>query len=386
MKMLTVPALGVLSLALAGCIGKNDLYDHDHADHHSSSSVISTTSSTPLDFSSSFDSTTSSTPLASSSEAALSSEVAVSSIAPSSSSMAPSSSSIASSEMSSIASSSSVEMSSSSMSSAASSSIPAVNIEDLSFSAELKTDQSIETDSIANLGSALIGLIDKEAYEQFYLSLVAQGLDQAAINKAVSVLGPIGMAIGADFIKAFSGQALLTAPEGINLVSTVTPIGSRGNEYGYTVNQTIDDVAVALKLALRFPKNSPTLNALVGRNGYNVYLDDLEFVVNELSLTTSDVVITLDTTNKTLLTTGNLDAQIELTPDGAGITKVTLNGESLALNVKGTVVNGIIGVTANGSGTIGVLGANLDMVSGSSKIDVTQPNVQVDMQGLDTSN
>jgi hypothetical protein len=377
MKILTLPALGVLSLALAGCIGKNDPYDHDHADHHSSSSVITNASSSVVtNASSSVIITESSMALSSSSAATL----------PSSSSIAPSSSSIASSEMSSIASSSSVEMASSSISSAASSSIPAVNIEDLSFSAELKTDQSIETDSIANLGSALIGLIDKEAYEQFYLSLVAQGLDQAAINKAVSVLGPIGMAIGADFIKAFSGQALLTPPEGINLVSTVTPIGSRGNEYGYTVNQTIDDVAVVLKLALRFPKNSPTLNALVGRNGYNVYLDDLEFVVSELSLTTSDVVITLDTTNKTLLTTGNLDAQIELTPDGAGITKVTLNGESLALNVKGTVVNGIIGVTANGSGTIGVLNADLDMVSGSSKIDVTQPNVQVDMQGLDTSN
>ena len=276
---------------------------------------------------------------------------------------------------------------SSSLSSVASSSSAMVNIEELQFTETLNTDQTIKADSIANLVLALSGLIDQQAYTTFYLSLVAQGLDQEAVAKAVSVLGPIGNAIAADFINAISGQALLPAPEGINLVTRITPVGSRGVEYGYTVIQTINEVNVNLKMALRFETQVPTLSALIdGRTGYNVFLDGLKLVVNEMSLTTTDVILTLDTTTPTLVSSGLLDAQVELTPDGSGIVGVTFNGESLLLNLKGMVINGMIGVKANMGGTIAKLNATLDLESGASTINLTQPDVSIDMQGVDTSN
>lgn len=262
-----------------------------------------------------------------------------------------------------------------------------VNIEDLKFNAILNTDQSIQTDSIENLGSALIGLIDQEAFNTFYLSLIAQGLDEAAVAKAISVLGPIGNAIAADFIQAFSGQALLPAPAGINLVTSVTPIGSRGVEYSYTVNQTINDVNVSLNTALRFETSRPSLSALIGgRTGYNVFLDGLNLVINEMNLSTSEVTITLDTSSPIVASSGLLDAQVELTPDGSGIVGVTFNGDDIALNLGGTLINGIIGVEANAKGSIDKLNATLDLVSGSSTISVTQPDINIDMQGIDAGN
>lgn len=392
MKILSLPTIGVLSFALAGCIARDDHYDHDHSIHHQSDS--SSESSTAVSSSSAPVVTSSSEVIVSSS----SEVIASSSMAPMSSSSVMSSSSApvivmsSSSVMSSsVMSSSSVVSSSSaapvSSSSVASSSAPAVNIEDLTFSASLKEDKTITTDSVANLGTVLLGLIDKDAFDQFYLSLIAQGLDEAALKKAVSVLGPISTAIGADFIKAFSGQDLLPAPAGINLVSQVTPVGSRGVNYGYTVTQTIDDVAVVLKMSLRFERQVPTLSALIdGRTGYNVFLDGLNLVVNELTLTTSDVAIALNTANPVLASSDLLDAQVELTPDGTNIKGVTFNGEALMINISGRAVNGIIGVDATGGGSVGVVNATIDLATGSSSIKVTAPDVTVQMQGVDTQN
>ena len=377
MKILSIPTLGILSLTLAGCIGKEQPFDIDPAicDHHPGEygcpAADSSESSTPVAVSSS------STPVVVSSSSA---PVVVSS------SSAPVVVSSSSAPVVVISSSSTPLVSSSSAPAVSSSSAPAVNIEDLSFSAGLKEDKSIQTDSVENLGSALLELIDKQAFDDFYLSLVAQGLDKDAIAKAVSVLGPVGSAIAADFIKAFSGQDLLPAPEGINLLSSVTPVGSRGVEYSYAVNQTIDGVDVKLDLALRFETQAPTLSALIGRSGYNVYLDGLKLIVNEMVLNTSEVTITLDTTESLLASGGLLDAQVGLTEDGSDITTVAFNGETITLNLQGNVVNGIIGVTASGSGTIEGVNATLDLQNDSSSINVTQPDVEVNMQGVDTSN
>lgn len=367
MKILSLPTLGVLSFALAGCIGQNSNIDPAICDHH------------PGEYN---------CPEADSSESAAVSSSSESVVVSSSSEVTVSSSSESSSSETVVVSSSSSEaVVSSSSAAATSSSTPITPINELSFSAALTEDQSIQTDSVENLGSALLGLIDEDAYNQFYLSLVAQGLDQAAVAKAASVLGPVSAAIGADFIKAFSGQDLLPAPEGITLVSSVTPVGNRGVEYGYTVNQTINDVAVALDLALRFETQAPTLSALIdGRTGYNVFLDGLQLVVNELTLTTTEVTIALDTTSPLVASSNLLDAQVELTADGTDITAVTLNSEALELNLNGTVVNGIIGVSASGTGTAAAVNASLDLESGASAIDVTEPDVEVNMQGIDTEN
>lgn len=359
MKILNITSISLASIVFAGCIGQSNDIDPAICDHH------------PGEYN---------CPEADSSASTDSSA----SVVESSSSDAPMSSSSSSSVVSS---SSAIVVSSSSEapSSVASSSTPMTPINELSFSAELNEDQSIQTDSIENLGSALIGLIDQDAFDAFYLNLVAQGLDEAAIAKAVSALNPVGAAIGANFVKALSGQDLLPAPEGINLISAIVPIGFAGTEYAYTVNQTIDGVDVALDLALRFETMGPSLNAFTdGTSGYNVFLSGVQVVVNELKLTTSEVVIELDTAEPLLTSGGQLIAKIGLTEDQSNITSVELFGQAIELNLKGSVINGIIGVEANGTGTIGVLSADLDMVSGSTTIEVTEPNVEVNMQGIDT--
>jgi hypothetical protein len=391
MKISNLSSVGVLTFVLAGCIAQDDHHDIDPAicDHH------------PGEYGCPGESSESSAPDAVSSSSApvvVSSSSAPVVVSSSSAPVVVSSSSapvvvVSSSSAPIVVSSSSAPAVSSSSVPAASSSAPAINIEDLSFSEALNEDQSIQTDSIANLGAALIGLIDKDAFDAFYLNLVAQGLDEAAINKAVSVLSPVGTAIGAHFAKELSGQDLLAAPEGINLVATVTPIGQFGFgvEYSYTVRQTIDDVDVALELALRFEDQEPSLkgfddSANGGESGYNVYLSGLEVIVSEFKLSTTDVTIQLDAANPLLALNGQTVAKIGLTPDQSGITSVVFLGQALALNMQGSVVNGIIGVDANASGAIGLVNANIDMVGGSTTLDVTQPDITVNMQGVDTSN
>lgn len=265
-----------------------------------------------------------------------------------------------------------------------------VNIEDLVFTTELKDNQSITTDSIANLGTALLGLIDKDALDEFYLSLVAQGLDQAAVARAASVMAPIGTAIGADFVERIAGSAvagLLPKPEGIQLVALETAIGRRGAEYSYVVKQTIDGVAVDLDVALRFEVQKPSASALgEGRNGYEVYLDGIELIINKLTLTSADATITINSTGGAAFATEFLTADVELLADGSNIKAVTLNGELASLNLGGSAVTGAVGVTAEGTGTIGFLNVDVDMETGNSELTVTTPDVSVNMQGVDTSN
>lgn len=387
MKITTLPILGVLSFALAGCIARDNTCDCDKSsssDAASESSVAVSSSSAPVVTSSS------EVVVSSSSEAAVSSsEAPVSSSSVMSSSSAPvviiSSSSVESS--SSVASSSSEAPVSSS--SVASSSAPAVNIEDLTFSATLTEDQSVNTDSLANLGSILLGLIDKDAFDEFYLGLVAQGLNEAAINKALSVMGPIGSALGADFVYEASQMELLPRSETIIFAPSVRKanLGFFGEEYYYQLNQTIDDVAVKLDLVLRFPDNQVAFSVLGnGVNGYGVNLDSLEVVVNEFSLTTSEVEIALDTTNPVIFSAQRLRPQIVLTADGANIISVTALGQNLAVDLKGSLVNGIIGVSADASGAIGGLNAAIDMETEDSTVEVLTPNINVNMQGVDTQN
>lgn len=366
MKIISLPTIGLLSFALAGCIGRNDHYDHDHSDHHQSDSSVAS-SEASVGVSSSVDTTPSSSSVSSSSTP----DIIISS-----------SSVVSSSSVSSVMSSSS--MMSSSV--ASSSSVPMVNIEDLTFSAELTENQSVNTDTLANLGSVLLGLIDKDAFDEFYLGLVAQGLNEAAINKALSVMAPIGSALGADFIYEASQMELLPRSETIIFgpVLRKANLGFFGEEYFYQLDQTIDDVAVKLDLVLRFPDNQVAFSP--SSNTYTVNLDSLQVVVNEFSLTTSEVEIALDTTNPVIFSAQRLRPQIVLTADGANIVSVTAVGQNLAVDLKGTLVNGAIGATADASGSIGGLNAAVDMVTEDSTVEVVTPDITVNMQGVDASN
>lgn len=392
MKITTLPILGVLSFALAGCIARDNTCDCDKSsssDAASESSVAVSSSSAPVVTSSSEVIVSSSSEAVVSSSAApiSSSSVMSSSSAPvviiSSSSVESSSSVVSSSSAAPVSSSSAAPVSSSSV---ASSSAPAVNIEDLTFSATLTEDQSVDTDSLANLGSILLGLIDKDAFDEFYLGLVAQGLNEAAINKALSVMGPIGSALGADFVYEASQMELLPRSETIIFAPSVRKanLGFFGEEYYYQLEQTIDDVAVKLDLVLRFPDNQVAFSP--SSNTYTVNLDSLQVVVNEFSLTTSEVEIALDTTNPVIFSAQRLRPQIVLTADGANIVSVTAVGQNLSVDLKGTLVNGIIGATAEGAGTIGGLNAAINMETGSSTVGILTPNINVNMQGVDTQN
>ena len=387
MKILSIPTLGILSLTLAGCIGKNN-YELDPAicDHHpgeygcpaadssdSSAPDIASSSSTPEAVSSS------STPVIVSSSSV---PVVVSS---SSAPVVVSSSSV---PVVVISSSSAPEASSSSAPVASSSSAPTVNIEDLSFTEALSEDQSIEVDAVANLGEAFINLIDKDAFDEFYLNLVAQGLDEAAIAKAVAALTPVGTAIGAEFIYQLSGEYVVPLPEGINLIAPDPVEVGFGLHYSYSVNQTIDDVDVALNIELQFSNSQPGARITNGEDGtttFNVSLDGLTVAVNELKLTTTDVTIALDTTNPLMSFSGALRVEAVLGSDGS-IGSIEFRSAPLAVHLEGSVVNGIIGVDGDAIGTIGGLDVQVDMAADTATVGVTQPDVVVEMQGVDTSN
>ena len=385
MKILTIPTLGVLSLALAGCIG-NDHLELDPAicDHHpgeygcptenssdSSAPVVVTSSSAPVVV------TSSSAPVVVTSSSAP--VVVTSSSAPIV---------VASSSAPIVVASSSAPAESSSSAPVASSSAPAVNIEDLNFTEVLNEDQSIEVDAVANLGEAFINLIDKDAFDAFYLDLVAQGLDEAAIAKAVAALTPVGTAIGADFIYQLSGDYIIPIPDGINLTATNEEAGF-GIIYYYSVNQKIDDVDVVLNIELQFPNSQPGANIRnndeTGVTTYTVGLNGLVVMVNELKLTTSDVTIALDTTNPLLAFKGGVRVVADLAADG-NIAAINFLSAALDVNLKGSVVNGIIGVDGNAGGTIGGLDVQIDMTADTATVGVTQPDVTVEMQGVDTSN
>ncbi len=258
---------------------------------------------------------------------------------------------------------------------------PTLNLVD-----QIDTDFGIKTDSIVNLGTALLGMVDQKAYREFYLGLVAEGLNDAAIAHAVAALGPVSTAIVADFVKKLSGQSLLPAPEGINLKSTVTAIGARGVAYGYSVAQEINGVAVNLNLALRFKDQRPTLAALIdGRTGYNIFLDGLELVITDLSLASGEVNVKLLPAAGAItgFSASQLVAEVEVSAGGNAIEGVAFNGESLSVGMPlGTLVNGIIGVNATVGGTLKTVSATLDLVSGSSAITVAQPNIKVEMEGV----
>ena len=379
MKILSIPTLGILSLTLAGCIGKEQPFDIDPAicDHHPGEygcpAADSSESSTPVVVSSS------STPVVVSSSSA---PVVVSS------SSAPVVVSSSSAPVVVISSSSTPLVSSSSAPAVSSSSAPAVNIEDLSFTETLNEDQSIEVDAVANLSEAFINLIDKDAFDSFYLDLVAQGLDEAAIAKAVAALTPVGTAIGADFIYQLSGDYIIPIPEGINLTATSEEAGF-GIIYHYSVNQKIDDVDVVLDIELQFPNSQPGANIRkndeTGVTTYTVGLNGLVVMVNELKLDTSDVAIALDTTNPLLAFKGGVRVVADLAADG-NIASINFLSAALDVNLKGSVVNGIIGVDGNAEGTIDGLDVQIDMAADTATVGVTQPDVTVEMQGVDTSN
>ena len=397
MKILSIPTLGILSLTLAGCIGKEQPFDIDPAicDHHpgeygcpaadsseSSTPVVVSSSSTPVVVSSS------STPVVVSSS---STPVVVSSSSTPvvvSSSSTPVVVSSSSAPIVVISSSSAPTESSSSAPAVSSSSAPAVNIEDLSFTETLNEDQSIEVDAVANLSEAFINLIDKDAFDSFYLDLVAQGLDEAAIAKAVAALTPVGTAIGADFIYQLSGDYIIPIPEGINLTATSEEAGF-GIIYHYSVNQKIDDVDVVLDIELQFPNSQPGANIRkndeTGVTTYTVGLNGLVVMVNELKLDTSDVAIALDTTNPLLAFKGGVRVVADLAADG-NIASINFLSAALDVNLKGSVVNGIIGVDGNAEGTIDGLDVQIDMAADTATVGVTQPDVTVEMQGVDTSN
>ena len=403
MKILSIPTLGVLSLTLAGCIG-NDNHDIDPSicDHHpgeyncpdassessmsdamssSSAPVVVTSSSAPVVV------TSSSAPVvvtSSSAPVVVTSSSAPVVVASSSAPVVVTSSSapvvVTSSSSPVVVSSSSAPM--------ASSSAAAVNIEDLSFTEALTDDQSVEVDAVANLGEAFINLIDKDAFDAFYLDLVAQGLDEAAIKKAVAALTPVGTAIGAEFIKQLSGEYVIPLPEGINLIAPDPEEVGFGLHYSYSVNQTIDDVAVALNIELQFPNTPPGATIDNGEGGvktFRVSLDGLTVVVNELTLTTSDVAIALDTTNP-LINFGGALRVVAVTGSDGSIEMIEAKSAPLAVHLEGSVVNGIIGVDADAIGTIGGLDIQVDMAADTATVGVTQPDVVVNMQGVDTSN
>ena len=375
MKILTIPSLGVLTFALAGCIGQGHEIDPEICDHHpgeygcpegsssdSSAPVIVTSSSAPVVV------TSSSAPVVVSSSSA---PVVVSS-------------------------SSAPVVVSSSSAPVASSSAPAVNIEDLNFTEVLNEDQSIAVDAVANLGEAFINLIDKDAFDSFYLDLVAQGLDEAAIAKAVAALTPVGTAIGADFIYQLSGDYIIPLPEGINLTATKEAVGFSGQAFKYSVNQTIDDVDVVVDIELQFPNSQPGANiskdSVTGITTYNVVgLSNLVVVVNELKLTTTDVTIALDTTNPVLTFEGGVRVVAVTNSDG-GIESIEFASQPVTVHLEGSVVNGIIGVDGSAIGTIGTsdtpiaLDVQIDMAADTATIGVMQPDVTVEMQGVDTSN
>ncbi len=400
MKILTIPSLGVLTFALAGCIGEHHKIDPEICDHHpgeygcpegsssdsstpdaissSSAPVVVTSSSAPVVV------TSSSAPVIVTSSSAP--VIVTSSSAPVivTSSSAPV---VVTSSSAPVASSSAPAVSSSSAP-IASSSAAAVNIEDLSFTEALNEDQSIEVDAVANLGEAFINLIDKDAFDAFYLNLVAQGLDEAAILKAVAALTPVGTAIGADFIFQLSGQYIIPQPENITLIATTEDVGFAGKIYKYSVHQTIDDVVVALDIELQFANQKPgaSITTTDEATTYEVALSGLVLVVNELKLTTSDVTIELDTTNPLLAFKGGVRAIVDIAASDQSITSVVFQSQALDVNLQASVVNGIIGVDGNAGGTIEGLDVQIDMIADTATVGVTQPDVTVEMQGVDTSN
>ncbi|MDZ7922761.1 MAG: hypothetical protein U5M23_01595 [Marinagarivorans sp.] len=235
-------------------------------------------------------------------------------------------------------------------------------------------------------------MIDKDAFDTFYMGLIAAGLDKDAIAIAVGPLSKVGQAIGADFVTQITGEAIIAAPEGIQINPMSNLIGDEGREYVYSVNQTIDDVKVVLKLALLFEDTGPTIATLTGGvKGYNVGLHGLKVVVNEMSMTTNRATVTLDTTTSVVASFPRLSARVVLAADGKtllGATIISKNrtnvtGPTAILDLKVKAVTGKVGVTANAGGTIGELNAELlDLTAGASDITVTTPNVTVKMQGI----